>query len=280
MKITFEQAFTNLIHDISSYYDQRESENIAKIIGEDVFQVYNLRSQKFLNDTQFQDFKKISKELSEYMPVQYITHRADFYGNQFYVDENVLIPRPETEELVDWIVKSVDKYQKLQILDIGTGSGCIALSLKKSLPNASLFALDFSREALNVTKRNFDKYQLEFSLIEMDILTANATNFEIKYDVIVSNPPYISEIESAEILDNVLKYEPHLALFSPGDPLAFYKKISSLAKDILNENGTLYFELNPLFCSEIIQIVQENGFQNIEIKDDLQGKKRMFRCKI
>lgn len=280
MKITFEQAFTNLIRDISSYYDQRESENIVKIIGEDIFQVYNLRSLQILSETQVQDFKKISKELSEYKPVQYITHRADFYGNQFYVDENVLIPRPETEELVDWVVKSVNKYQKLQILDIGTGSGCIALSLKKSLPYSRVYALDYSVNALEVAKRNFDKCQLELSLIEMDILKANATDFEIKYDVIVSNPPYISEIESAEILENVLKYEPHLALFSPDDPLAFYKKISSLAKDILQVNGTLYFELNPLFCSEIIQIVQENGFQDIEIKDDLQGKQRMLRCKI
>lgn len=210
-------------------------------------------------------------------PIQYLVGKTEFYGFPFVVNEHVLIPRPETEELVDWILSDIkDKNQNLKIVDIGTGSGCISVSLKKHLPNAEVHAIDVSREALKVARQNAASNNVDVLFIEKDIL--NTSQLDSQYDFIISNPPYVRELEKKEIKNNVLQNEPHLALFvENNDPLIFYNKIAELAKKNLEKNGKLFFEINQYLGEDNIQLLKEKGFQNIELRKDLFGKDRMIK---
>jgi release factor glutamine methyltransferase len=216
----------------------------------------------------------IIEKLKKREPLQYILGQVDFYGLTLMVSPAVLIPRPETEELVDWIIKDY-KGQNVNILDICTGSGCIALALKQNLPFAKLAGVDISPEALEVARKN----ALTFNLA-LDFLKADALNLKLSLnpDVIVSNPPYVLPEEKQTMHDNVLLYEPHLALFVPeNDPLIFYRSIAEYAKS-LNRNITLYFEINETKGDELKQLFKEMGFKNIEVRKDINGKDRMLKC--
>jgi release factor glutamine methyltransferase len=192
------------------------------------------------------------------------------------VNESVLIPRPETEELVDWIRNENDLNKNLQILDIGTGSGCIAISLKHEFPFATVDAFDISNEALETARKNAAQNGLEVNFSEVDIL--NAPAFDKKWDIIVSNPPYVLENEKLQMHSNVLEYEPHLALFVPdNDPLLFYREIALFAKKQLNANGKLYFEINRAYGQATVDMLSELGFQHIELRKDISGNDRMVR---
>ena len=216
-------------------------------------------------------------KLKNQIPVQYIVGETAFYGLLFKVDKNVLIPRPETEELVEWIVQNHKKSESLKILDIGTGSGCIAVSLAKNLPNAKVFALDISEEALNVAKNNAEFNQVTIDFIPADILTIE--KLPDTFDVIVSNPPYVRESEKDLMQQNVLSNEPHIALFVENEnPLLFYDKIAELAKNHLTENGVLYFEINQYLGAETVDLLESKGFKNIELKKDIYGVDRMVKC--
>ena len=215
-------------------------------------------------------------KLKNQIPVQYIVGETAFYGLLFKVDKNVLIPRPETEELVEWIVKNHKKSESLKILDIGTGSGCIAISLAKNLPNAEVFALDISEEALDVAKKNAAMNALKVDFIQADILTIE--KLPDNFDVIVSNPPYVRESEKDLMQQNVLSNEPHIALFVENEnPLLFYDKIAELAKNHLTENGVLYFEINQYLGTETVDLLKTKGFKNIELKKDIYGVDRMVK---
>ncbi len=223
--------------------------------------------------------------LQNQKPIQYIIGETEFYGLPFYVNQHVLIPRPETEELVAWIIPLPNPPQKggnLNILDIGTGSGCIAISLAKNLPNASVFALDISNKALEIAKQNAILNEVLIEFIEHDILKPNIIQSEeknLKFDIIVSNPPYVRQLEKQEIKDNVLKHEPHLALFVENEnPLLFYTKIADFAKDNLTKNGKLYVEINQYLGQETISLLKEKGFTNIELKKDMFGNYRMIKA--
>lgn len=198
----------------------------------------------------------------------------------FKVNENTLIPRPETEELVDWVITSFDKQKEetqFKILDIGTGSGCISISLAKNLPETNVFALDVSKEALQTAKQNAEMNGVEVVFIHDDILNTNFSPLAV-FDVIVSNPPYVRNLEKVEIKSNVLDNEPHIALFVDNEnPLQFYKAICEFAQNNLKDEGVLYFEINEYLGQEMIQLLKEFGFKSIELKKDLFGKDRMIK---
>ncbi len=239
-----------------------------------------------INISKEEEFNSALAKLKKETPIQYITGETEFYGLPFYVDKNVLIPRPETEELVEWIIKEV-KSQKLKvksnsennlkILDIGTGSGCIAISLAKYLPNAEIWALDVSKKALEIAQKNSELNEVTIQFLNKNILTVK--NLPIKFDIIVSNPPYVRELEKQEIKNNVLNHEPHLALFVKDEnALIFYSKIADLAKENLTKEGQLYFEINQYLAKETTNLLKQKGFQNLELRKDIFSSDRMIKA--
>ena len=229
-----------------------------------------------------------TKQLEQEVPLQYIIGKTEFYGLPFIVNKHVLIPRPETEELVAWVVSESSRFKtfntstkqttetkQLKILDIGTGSGCIPISLKKQLPFAKISAIDISKEALSVAKKNAVLNNVDIHFILQDILKTVA--LDQHYDIIISNPPYVRELEKKELKNNVLKNEPHVALFVENDnPLIFYAKIAELAKNYLNKNGLLFFEINQYLGIETIDLVNKKGLKNIQLKKDMFGNDRII----
>ena len=221
------------------------------------------------------------EELTTERPIQYIIGATEFYGSSFEVDENVLIPRQETEELVDWIITEVGgrsgrEGKPIRIVDIGCGSGCIAISLAKHLKNSVVTALDISENALAITRRNAERNGVSLQTLQADVLTLEA--LPDTYDIIVSNPPYVRESEKKEIQRNVLDFEPHLALFvSDENPLVFYKKITQLALQSLSEGGVLFFEINQYLPSEMRTLIE--GFFGLQmtLRNDLFGNARMVK---
>jgi len=219
------------------------------------------------------------EKLKEYVPIQYILGETEFFGLPFHVNESVLIPRPETEELVDWIRNENDRNANPGILDIGTGSGCIAISLKHEFINATVDAFDISEKALETAQSNATLNKLEVTFSKVDIL--NTPELEQKWDIIVSNPPYVTELEKSEISPNVLDYEPHLALFVPdNDPLLFYRCIAIFAQQHLKPRGKLYFEINRQFGKATVDLLTAMGFGNVELRKDISGNDRMVRAEI
>lgn len=230
-----------------------------------------------INNEEEGRWNAVLSELMRQRPIQYIFGKAHFYGLEFTVNENTLIPRPETEELVDWIITENHSGQKINIIDIGTGSGCIAISLAKNLSEAVVSAIDVSGEALSVAKQNAEINEVSIEFIETDILSV--TSLPKKYDIIVSNPPYVRNLEKQEIKDNVLKYEPHLALFvEDNDALLFYRKIALLGQSALVEGGCLFFEINQYLGEETVAMLENYGYKNIELRKDLFGNERMIRA--
>ena len=245
------------------------------------------------NDLDF--FLNAFAELQQERPIQYIIGETEFYNLLFKITEDVLIPRPETEELVDWVLNEVGSRKpddrsenpKLKILDIGTGSGCIAVSLAKHLPNAEIYALDVSENALKVAKENAQLNDVKINFIQQDILktpvilstpTVIEKEKSILFDIIVSNPPYVRELEKHEIKKNVLNNEPHLALFVKDDnPLLFYDTIAGIAKQQLTKKGMLFFEINQYLGNKTVIFLKTKGFQNIELRKDLFGNDRMIK---
>ncbi|MEP0212141.1 MAG: peptide chain release factor N(5)-glutamine methyltransferase [Cellulophaga sp.] len=219
------------------------------------------------------------EQLKKNVPIQYIFKTAHFMGLDFNVNSNVLIPRPETEELVSWILSEVDINQEITILDIGTGSGCIAISLAKNLPKAKVFALDVSKNALEVAKNNAEANNVSVTFIEKSIL--EEPNLKQKFDVIVSNPPYVRELEKVEMNRNVLDNEPSLALFvSDSKPLVFYDAITNFAVNYLVDGGKLYFEINQYLGKETKALLEKQDYKNIILKNDMFGNDRMLKGEI
>ncbi|HQX02623.1 MAG TPA: peptide chain release factor N(5)-glutamine methyltransferase [Flavobacterium sp.] len=216
-------------------------------------------------------------QLKTQKPIQYILGETSFYGLTFLVNEYTLIPRPETEELVQWILETNPTSSEIALLDIGTGTGCIPITLKKNLPKATVFASDVSEKALEVATKNASMNQVDVTFLQNDILAT--TRLEQQFDVIVSNPPYVRELEKKEINTNVLQFEPHLALFvADNDALLFYRKIAQLAQEYLQPNGQLFFEINQYLGTEMIALVASYGFTEIELRQDIYGNDRMLRA--
>tara|TARA_B110000261_G_C13080489_1_gene355722 strand:- start:117 stop:1001 length:885 start_codon:yes stop_codon:yes gene_type:complete len=274
---------------LSETYPKKEIDSFFFILMEEKLKLQRIDTvlnPDFLIDTAtVVVLKIILKRLQKEEPIQYILGKTEFYGLPFLVDKNTLIPRPETEELVEWILSEIQKIQggnqktPLAILDIGTGTGCIPITLAKNTVNTVITAIDISAAALRVAKKNAVLNSVPINFIMQDIL--KTTQLPQKYNLIVSNPPYVRELEKVEISANVLENEPHLALFVANkNPLVFYDKIADLAKQQLNENGMLFFEINQYLGKETVKMLEEKGFQNIQLKKDLSGNDRMLLCRL
>lgn len=278
---TYRSHFTTTL---SSLYDKEEAESFFYLVLEKLHQLKRvdlaLQPELHFTDKEILVWNAILEKLQLEIPIQYILGSTDFYGLEFKVNENVLIPRPETEELVDWIVLNHKKSEisnQLKIVDIGTGSGCIAISLAKNIANTVVFALDVSEKALATAKINAHKNATAVTFIQVDILKTN--DLKIAFDIIVSNPPYVRNLEKAEIKKNVLENEPHLALFvDDNDALLFYRKIAELAQTNLAPNGALYFEINQYLGKETVALLEKMSFKNIELRKDIYRNDRMIRC--
>ncbi len=282
--MTIKQYRDQFIQELTPIYDAGEVDSFFYLILEAKHQLKRvdlaLEPDLVFSVTELETWNLISEQLKKEIPIQYLLGTTHFYGLELEVNSNVLIPRPETEELVDWIVqKSKFKVQssKFKILDIGTGSGCIAISLAKNLPNAEVFALDVSEKALATAKRNAEFNQVTIQFILQSILETE--DLGQQFDLIVSNPPYVRDLEKHEIKKNVLDNEPHLALFvEDDDALIFYRKIVQLAQKNLSLNGQLYFEINQYLGQEMIDLLQEMGFKNTDLRKDIYGNNRMIKC--
>ncbi len=213
-------------------------------------------------------------------PIQYVLGYAYFYGLKLMVNQHTLIPRPETEELVEWILETLGvALNNPQIIDLGTGSGCIAISLKKQLKSAQVTAVDISEKALEIAQMNAQNNTVDLKFLQQDIL--KPFNIKNTFEVIVSNPPYVKHNEKASIHQNVLNFEPHTALFVDDDnPLLFYDKIADFTKNHLSENGYLFFEINQYLGLATLALLRQKGFVNLELKKDFKGNDRMIRAQI
>lgn len=269
------EEFTN---QLATQFELREAQSIARIVFEDCFG-WQRHFQNFMLDAnQIVQLQHIWAELQTQKPLQYILGQADFYGLKFKVDSRVLIPRPETEELVEWVLESLpNKLQR--ILDIGTGSGCIPITLKKKLPATEVYGLDVSADALELAQENAVFNQVEVNWLTVDILQEKSwLNLGI-FECIISNPPYIPYQEEVLMPDQVTRFEPHLALFvADEDPLLFYRKIVELGQTHLHTGGFLFFECNEYNASEVKALFKETVW-SAELRQDLSGKDRMIRAK-
>jgi len=279
------QVAKKLIYDqLSSKYHRQEIESISKLIFEKVhglsrLQVY-LNQHKTISPANLAQITEIVNRLIQFEPIQYILGETEFYGLSLKVNAAVLIPRPETEELVDWILNNKPPLNPL-ILDIGTGSGCIPIALSKKLPGASVDGWDISSEALMVARENAELNQAKVNFIYADVLNQGYPAQPQKYDIIVSNPPYVTASEQLSMLKNVIDYEPHIALFVPDtDPLIFYRAIADIAINQLKPGGKLYFEINEQFGNETADLLSLKGFKNIIIKKDINDKERMLKAEL
>ncbi len=295
--MTLKEAGAYLVEQLELVYDSSEANAIADLVLENMTGLN--RSQRSLESTKPFNIKsrlqELINQLQTHRPVQYVLNEAWFYGLKFQVNESVLIPRPETEELVDWIVKDVrsTKYEvrsvsppltihhsPLTIFDIGTGSGCIPIALKKNLPQTEVYALDVCTEALHTAINNAVTHETEINFQLLDFLDEGKWNDLGKYDIIVSNPPYIKTTDANTMSKHVLEFEPHKALFVPDeDALLFYRKIADFALHHLNSNGDVYVEINQQLGKETVELFQQKGF-TVELKKDMSGNERMVKATV
>jgi release factor glutamine methyltransferase len=284
---TIKDVFLNFHQALDGLYGTQETEAITLMVLSEITDLSKAKIKAFPEDDApaeaVEKLGNILKELKTGKPIQYILGSTDFYGLTFLVNPAVLIPRPETEELVEWVLGAVGGLQlavgqkALSILDIGTGSGCIAISLKKNLPNADVTALDISAEALQTAKQNAVINEVNVNFVEDDILKSEIEH--PKFEIIVSNPPYVTLHDKTLMHTNVTNFEPHSALFVPEqEPLLFYNAIADFAVDHLVPGGLLFFEINEAFGKETVQFLSDKGFTDIELRKDMSGRDRMIKA--
>lgn len=295
--MTLKELQNHFLNGLQYYYPKEEIHSFFAILASHQLELSRaesiLKANIKVEDDDLSFFLDAFEDLQQEKPIQYILGKTEFYGLPFKVNKDVLIPRPETEELVQWVLDEVKEKRKkskgnstLKVLDIGTGSGCIAVSLAKYLPNAKVYALDVSEKALKIAKLNAALNKVDIHFIQLDILKSDAalslSNHllnEQKFDIIISNPPYVRELEKHEIKNNVLDNEPHLALFVKDEnPLLFYDIITNLAKKQLIENGLLFFEINQYLGKETVELLKEKGLHKIDLRKDLFENYRMLKA--
>ncbi len=279
--MSLQKLKAGFVENLKNIYPAEEAGNMFNLAIENLTGI-NLRNNNTATFSPDGCFMKMWKEmelrLQKAEPIQYILNEAWFYDIPFYVNKSVLIPRPETEELVDWIIKDHQQKQDLSILDIGTGSGCIPVILKRKMPQAEVSSCDISTAALEVAQKNARKHKTEIEFIQSDFLNIENWSSFKKTDVIVSNPPYIPQKEKGFMHDNVLAHEPHLALFvEDNNPLVFYAAIAKAGSILLNEGGLIYVEIFEGLGNETLLLFEKQGYNTL-MKKDMQGKSRMIKA--
>jgi len=301
--MTIQLAYQKILARLYEVYDEREAANITDLVVEHFTGLRKIdritNKQLPLTDPQILQLETALYDLLQYRPVQYVVGEAWFAGMQLYVNENVLIPRPETEELVEWVVEEATGNRQeagrrrqdatgnrqqttgaLRIIDIGTGSGCIPIALQKKLPHAKITAIDVSAGALEVAKKNAKQQKVDIHFEQVDFLNAVERGALGDFDIIVSNPPYVKQSEESTMNKNVLDHEPNLALFVPdGNALIFYEAIATFAQEHLSKNGIIYLEINEALGQPVSELYKRAGFTDVQVKKDMQGKDRMVRVK-
>ncbi len=270
--------FFEVEQELSRFYDLAEANSLARILLQEYFSIDRtklvINDEVTLSDESLDQMSEVMKKLSAYVPIQYILGHAPFYGRDFLVSSGVLIPRPETEELVDWIIK--DHNDAIKLLDIGTGTGCIPITISKET-SMNTYGIDISERALEIARKNADRHTSNTQLEQMDILLDPLPFSDL--DIIVSNPPYIQEKEKIAMHQNVLDHEPGEALFVPDDrPLLFYEEIAAIAQHKLNPSGLLFFEINEAFGGEVVELLNQMDFTEVTLRKDLNGKDRMIKA--
>ncbi len=278
--MNLQEAGTSLRQSLTTIYEPREASNIADWVMEKLTGLNKLdrliKKSQPLDDMQLGLFNEYVSALLDHKPVQYVLGEAPFYRVNFYVNKHVLIPRPETEELVEWMLHTTK--ENASVLDIGTGSGCIAISIKLNKPSCEVSACDISEAALEIARTNMNSLKAPVTLVRCNILDESEYGTLGDYDVIISNPPYIPESDKDSMHSNVLLHEPHLALFTGDDAFVFYRAITKFAQTHLTVNGSIFFEIHETGDKEVIDILHEAGFNHTELKHDLYGKARMIRA--
>jgi release factor glutamine methyltransferase len=282
--MTTQSAQQEALSALKLLYEDREAANIADWVMEHITGKKRIDriidKQALLSEQQTTQLQSILTDLATNKPIQYVLGEAWFAGDKFYVNESVLIPRPETEELIFWTTKEIQHstFNIQTVLDIGTGSGCIPISLKKKLPEVSVTSIDVSGEALQVAKQNAETLNADINFLQLDFLDEKKWDQLPVYDIIVSNPPYIKQSEESNMLPNVLKYEPVLALFVPDeDALLFYRKIAAFAKTHLSAHGMIFLEINEALGNEVVALFENFGF-GTELRKDMQERDRMIKA--
>jgi len=271
--------------ELADLYDVREIDSLCMITIAEIAGTSSAKIKAFpelqLPPEHLDIINQILTQLKTGEPIQYILGHTEFYGLRFKVNPSVLIPRPETEELVEWIISSVGSLKSAvgNILDIGTGSGCIATTLKKHLTEAQVSAIDISADALKTAKENAELNSVDINFIQADILNLRSDIESSKFEIIVSNPPYVTLYDKKQMHINVTDFEPHNALFVPeNDPLIFYKAIADFATKHLEKGGLLFFEINENYGEQIIELLNSKSFKNTELRKDMSGKARMIKA--
>jgi len=286
---TIKDVFENYKRMLKDTYDTNEIEAITLLVVNEICNLSKAKIKAFpeteIPVEQSEKLNHILEELKTGKPVQYILGKTEFYGLPFYVNPSVLIPRPETEELVEWVLESVGTRQSAagNILDIGTGSGCIAVSLKKNLPGFNVSAIDISEQALQTAASNAVLNNVDIEFINDDILNPKSqiSNLKSQISIIISNPPYVTLHDKTQMHANVTDFEPHTALFVPeNDPLLFYKAIVDFTTIHLTENDFLFFEINENYGQDTVELLRVKGFKNIELRKDMSGRDRMIKANL
>ena len=283
--MTIHLAYQRLLALLYEVYETREAVNIADMVLEHVTGQRKIDRIVYkdipVNKEQQSQLEKIAGELLQNKPVQYALGYAWFMDMKLQVNEHVLIPRPETEELVTWIAEDIkeSRNKEVSLFDIGTGSGCIPIAVRKKIPDVAVSAIDVSRDALALATLNSIEQKVLVDFLYTDFLKEEEWNHLGKYNIIVSNPPYIQAGEEKNMQENVLKFEPHLALFVPDeDPLLFYKAIAKFSSPHLKDNGTVYIEINEALGEDVVELFKSYGFERVTLRKDMQGKDRMVRA--
>ncbi|WP_181304954.1 peptide chain release factor N(5)-glutamine methyltransferase [Rufibacter sp. XAAS-G3-1] len=278
--LTLDAVLENLSSRLETLYEKPEARTIAEWTLEHAlkasrFELLQRRKEEVSPELQKQ-LQTYLERLLQHEPLQYVLGEASFYGREFYVNPAVLIPRPETEELVQRVIKTYQHQPEVKLLDIGTGSGCIPITLAAELPTSQVWGLDTSPEALTVAKSNAEKLAQNVTWLQQDILQEIPVLETHSLDVVISNPPYVLEEEKSLMRQNVLEFEPHLALFVPNeDPLLFYRRIAEVAQQLLKPGGKLFYEINERFAQETKAMLQQLDYQDVQVHQDLRGKDRV-----
>ncbi|WP_210462885.1 peptide chain release factor N(5)-glutamine methyltransferase [Rufibacter roseolus] len=277
---TLEAILEHLAHQLETLYEAPEARTMAEwtlqhVLGAGRFELLRRRKEEAPEEVQKQVHGYLER-LLRHEPLQYVLGEASFYGREFKVTPSVLIPRPETEELVQRVIRTYQHKAGVKLLDIGTGSGCIPITLAAELQNAQVWGLDVSSEALKVARVNAQELGQSVTWLQQDILQEVPALELQSLDAVISNPPYVLEEEKGQMRQNVLAFEPHMALFVPNeDPLLFYRRIAVVAQQLLKKGGKLYFEINERFAEETLEMLKEMGYQEIRVCKDLRGKDRV-----